>query len=143
MRVTFSTDETRRLCRWDAVVGKRTRVPGTVMGGARTRLPHDLVQYVVEAATGCERGFWGSVAKGATFKSTGRKRTKPGRAVIAANREEIVASEHLANHHVASWYGGEQTEVTRALTAAEKQWRGLRPGEAIVFDWPNCKGRLE
>jgi hypothetical protein len=32
-------------------------------------LPHDLAQYVIEAATGYEQGFWGLVAMGATFKS--------------------------------------------------------------------------
>jgi hypothetical protein len=142
MRVVFSTDETRRLCRWSAVVGKRTRVPGSVMGPSK-QIPHDLAQYVVEAATHYERGFWGSIAQGATFKSIGRKRTKPGRAVIAANRKEIIASEHLANEHLARWDAGEHTHVTHALSAAGKQWRRLRPGDSLVFEWPSCQGRIE
>ena len=45
-------------------------------------IPHDLAQYVIEAATGYQGGFWDLVSKGATFKSTGRRRTKPGRAVM-------------------------------------------------------------
>jgi hypothetical protein len=142
MRVMFSTDETRRTCRWDALVGTRTRVPGTVMGPSKS-IPHDLAQYVIEAATNYERGFWGSIAKGATFKSTGRKRTKPGRAVIAANRKEIIDSEHVAGRHLASWYAGEHTRVTAALNAALKQWRRLRTGERLVFQWPNPTGRIE
>jgi hypothetical protein len=79
----------------------------------------------------------------ATFKSTGRKRTKPGRVVIAANRKEIGDSEHLAGHHLASWYGGEQTRVTAALNAAVKQWRRLRANARLVFEWPNPRGRIE
>ena len=86
MRVAFRIqDERKRICRWDAVRGKRTRVPGAVVGYGNGP-PHDLVQYVVEAATNYENGFWGLVARGATFKSTGRRRTKPGRALIAAHR---------------------------------------------------------
>src|SRR4051812_9711494 len=69
-------DKGRRYCRWDAVRAKRTRVPGPMMG-VGFDLPHDLAQYVVEAATAYPNGFWGLVAKGATFKSTGRRRTKP------------------------------------------------------------------
>ena len=76
-------------------------------------LPHDLAEYVIEASAGARNGFWGCVAAGATFKSTGRKRTKPGRAVIARHRPEIVASEQLANTHMCAWHAGERTDVTR------------------------------
>src|SRR4029453_14582884 len=43
-------------------------------------LPHDLAQFVVEATLSLEEGFWNLVANGATFKSIGCRRTKPGRA---------------------------------------------------------------
>jgi len=99
MQVAFYIyDPEKRLAGWQADLGKRRRVPGTVMGGCRRdEPPHDLVQYIVEAATHYEHGFWGLVARGATFRSTGRRRTKPGRAVIAQHRSELQASEHLAS----------------------------------------------
>jgi hypothetical protein len=142
MRVRFLKDADHRLCRWDAVVGKRTRVPGPTMG-LNKHLPHDLAQYVIEAGAGERTGFWGCIAQGATFRSTGRKRTKPGRAVIARHRREIVASEHLANAHMVAWLSGERTDVTRALEQARKQWKQLRRGEALVYEWPDTRGTIE
>jgi hypothetical protein len=57
MRVTFLRHETkgRLACSWEALRGKRTRVPGPYMGVGRD-LPHDLAQYVVEAAAEVEHG---------------------------------------------------------------------------------------
>ena len=105
-------------------------------------VPHDLVQYVVEATTGYRDGFWGLVARGATFKSTGRKRTKPGRALIAEHRRELVASEHLAGAHVAQWRAGAQTPVTAALDRARQQWNRMTPGDELAFDWPSPHGEI-
>ncbi len=91
----FKHDEAKRICGWEAVRGKRARIPGTLMGyGAG--LPHDLAQYVVEAATGFDRGFWGLVARGATFRSMRRRRTKPGRAVVAAALDDAAVRCRLA-----------------------------------------------
>ena len=142
VRVMFSRHREKGLCSWEALIGKRTRVPGTTMA-AGAGLPHDLAQYVIEAASACDDGFWGCVAKGATFKSTGRRRTKPGRAVIAAHRSGIVASEQLAGLHLASWRLGERTPVTAALDRALAQWRRLREGEQLTFDWPSPVGVIE
>src|SRR5689334_5651999 len=114
----FIHDPDKRISGWDATIGKRRRVR-SLMGGARPdQLPHDLLQYVVEAETGYEHGFWDLVSKGATFRSTNRRRTKPGRALIAQHRGEIKAAEGLPNAHVAAWRAGERTPVTRALDAA-------------------------
>ena len=106
MRVEFfKPSEKRRLCAWTATRGKRIVVPGTVMG-VGDGIPHDLAQYVIEASTAYDHGFFGLLSKGATFKSTGRKRTKPGRAVIAAHRAALVESEVLAARHLAQWAAG-------------------------------------
>jgi len=71
MRVTFYIhDPVKRIVGWKADLGRRRRVPGSLMGYGRG-LPHDLVQYVVEAGAEYEHGFWGLVGKGATFRSTG------------------------------------------------------------------------
>jgi hypothetical protein len=106
------------------------------------RLPHDLAQYVVEAGTGYANGFWGLIAKGATFKSTGRKRTKPGRAVIVEHRAELIDSEVLAGRHLRAWGEEEATPVTEALDAAHDQWQQLLLGERLVFEWPSSHGRI-
>ena len=134
----------RRMVRWDAVRSRGIVVPGTLMGVGRTdALPHDLGQYVIEAATGFPNGFWGLLAKGATYKTTGRKRTRPGRAVIAAHRDELLESEQLAARHLTQWHAGETTPVTEALDQVHRQWLGLRLDQRIVFVWPSPVGVVE
>jgi hypothetical protein len=86
--------------------------------------------------------FWGLLARGATFKSTGRKRTKPGRAVIAEHRAELIDSEALAGRHLGEWHAGVTTPVTQALDAALDQWRQLAVGDRLVFEWPSPRGRV-
>ena len=103
-------------------------------------LPHDLAQYVIEAETGYRGGFWDLVSKGATFKSTGRRRTTPGRAVIAEHRTELAGAERLAGEHLQRWTSGEKTSVTDALNRALAQWKALSLAECLGFDWPSASG---
>ena len=141
VRVAFRrhTEKGRPACSWDAVRGARTRIPGSYMP-AGVDVPHDVLQYVVEAATGYRHGFWGLLADGATFKSTGRKRTKPGRELIRAHRDELNGSEALPQEHVARWRAGERTPVTDAIGRAYEQWLALGPDEVLVFEWPSPVG---
>jgi hypothetical protein len=142
MQVRFAIGhERKRICVWTADLGKRRIVPGPAMGYG-DGVPHDLVQYVIEAATGYRNGFWELVARGATFKSTGRRRTKPGRALIARHRGEIDGSERLAATHVTAWQNGERSPVTELLDAAAAQWRSLRLGDELVFEWPSPVGAV-
>lgn len=127
--------------RWEATRGKRTRVPSKPMA-ANKGIPHDLAQYVIEAATGYRNGFWGLVAQGATFKSTGRRRTKPGRAVIAGHRTELADAERLAGVHLARWEAGDTSPVSEALSHALGQWNALSTGERLAFDWPSPTGTI-
>jgi hypothetical protein len=106
-------------------------------------IPHDLGQYVIEAATGYGHGFWGLVARGATFKSTGRRQTKPGRALIATHRGDLLGAEHLAGLHLALWKANQSNAVSRALDRAFAQWQALRTDERLVFHWPSEKGSIE
>lgn len=103
-------------------------------------IPHDLAQYVIEAATGYRGGFWDLVSKGATFNSTGRRRTKPGRAVIAAHRQELAGAERLAGEHLQRWKAGEVSTVSGDLSRALDQWDELSFSECLVFEWPSAKG---
>src|SRR5690606_17079248 len=70
MEVRFTKSEKGRTCSWEALRPPRTKVPGPAMA-AGADLPHDLATFVIEEALGIERGFWGSVAEGATFRSLG------------------------------------------------------------------------
>lgn len=105
-------------------------------------LPHDLAQYVIEAATGYVHGFWGLVAQGATFKSTGRRRTKPGRALIATHRRDLMGSEQLAGLHMGLWKAEQSGAVSTALDQAWAQWQTLGANDRLVFDWPSAEGRI-
>jgi hypothetical protein len=140
MRVEFFRDDEARTSGWEAVRGKRVRIPGSVMGLGRGVISHDLAQYIIEAATGFQHGFWGLLAQGATFKSTGRRRTRPGRAVIAVHRQELLASEHLAGAYLAAWKAGAASPVTEALSRAAEQFSRLQPGERLRFEWPSVVG---
>jgi hypothetical protein len=142
VRVDFYRDDEARVCGWEALRGKRTRVPGSVMALGRGVISHDLAQYVIEAATGFQHGFWGLLAEGATFKSTGRRRTRPGRAVIASHRQDLLASEHLAGAYLAAWKAGASSPVTVALDQAAGQFSRLKPGERLRFTWPSASGAV-
>jgi hypothetical protein len=109
---------------------------------AQKNLPHDLLQYVVEAASGFEEGFWGLLARGATFKSTGRKSTKPGRALIAAHRPGLARAEALAEMYRRAWMAGEQNPVTGALHRTKDTWDCIGVDDRLVFEWPSAKGTV-
>jgi hypothetical protein len=95
------------------------------MALGRGDMPHDLTQLVVEAGMGLQYGFWGCVAAGATFKSTGRKRTKPGRAIIAQHQEELRQTELITSRQVALWKAGHDTPVTRELGRMASLWASI------------------
>jgi hypothetical protein len=103
---------------------------------AGSELPHDLAQFVVEATLGLEHGFWNLVANGATFKSIGRRRTKPGRQLIVTHRQELNEAEKVVNAHVATWHRGAPTPAGPALDSMLARWRALAIGEELVVEWP-------
>ena len=98
--VVHRLDRTRYRSVIDRDDGVRYLLDGA---GAKGRLPHDLVHYVVESELGLDRGFWGSIADGAVFPSMtwlyGRRRphaTERGEAVMRANNDPLNASEIMA-----------------------------------------------
>ena len=139
MKVTFTKLVEKRVTTWTAVRGKRTVVPGSTMALGRGGMPHDLEQFVVEAVVGLEHGFWGAVAEGATFRSIGRKRTKPGREVIRRHRVEIRLAEHIVHDHLDRWRSGKPTPCADALIEFDARWRDLGDGEAFTVLWPTCE----
>ena len=139
VRVTFSKLVERRVSTWEAVRGKRTRVAGPTMALGRGDLPHDLVQLIVESAAGIEHGFWGCVAEGATFRSLRAKRTKPGRAVIAAHRKELAEAERLVAEHLTRWKTGRPTPAAEPLDRIGRRWAALGDNESLTISWPSLE----
>jgi hypothetical protein len=138
MKVMFSKSDDGRLCSWRAELPRHGRLQGSTMAAraGHIDLPHDLAQFVVEATLGLEEGFWNLVANGATFKSIGRRQTKPGRQLIADHRNELNEAEGIVNVHVAAWRDGDPTPAGPALDALLARWRALPVGEELVVDWP-------
>lgn len=139
VRVTFRKLIAERVSTWSAVRGDRIRVPGTTMALGRGGLPHDLVQMIVESSVGIDRGFWGSVAAGATFKSIGRKRTKPGRAVIARNRQMVAQAEHVVAEHLCRWEHGLLTPAAAHFDELSTHWESLGDGGQLTVEWPSLR----
>jgi hypothetical protein len=139
MQVTFTKLIEQRASTWDAVWGKNIRVPGARMALGRGDLPHDLLQLVVEGTVGVDDGFWACVAAGATFRSTGRKRTRPGKAVIAAHRKGLDAAEQTVGAHVQAWRTGTVTPAGAALDRFDELWRSLGDGGSLCVEWPSLR----
>lgn len=132
MKVTFH--KRGRGCGWTALRPPRSVIPGPTMA-AGGDLPHDLYTFVIEDALGLGRGFWGSVAAGATFKTLGRKQTPQGKAVIAKNLKELDDAEARVNEIYFAWRAGEPTELDGPLDVMLERWRGLRDGDDLPLEW--------
>jgi hypothetical protein len=87
-------------------------------------------------------GFWACVAAGATFKSTGRKRTKPGRAIIAQHRDDLRRTEVITGQHVELWKAGQDTPVARELSRMAALWDSLQEPDELVVDWPTARAGI-
>ena len=92
-------------CRVEAWRRTGKPFPVSTMGGA-TGLPHDLVTFVVERELGLNGGFFNLTAHGAIFRSSRRRFTRPGRALIAAHRADLDAAERTVNTTANAWRAG-------------------------------------
>ena len=99
-------------------------------------LPHDLATFAVERALGLPGGFFNMTAHGAVFRSSGRRRTRPGRAVVLANREALEDAERVVHEHQDRWARGLPTPAGTALREAAERWSALAPGQAFEEPWP-------
>jgi hypothetical protein len=109
--------------------------------GSGADLPHDLYTFVIERALEIDHGFWGCVAAGATFRSLGRKRTQPGKAVIAANRKQLQDAERRVNALINARHTGLPTPVDQDLDVMLARWRALDDGAVITLEWPRATPR--
>lgn len=132
MRVVFRKDE-RSACWWTAYPPKR-RPLSSIGGTAGRGLPHDLAQFLVEREHGHRYGFWGCLADGATFRSlvrTGRRRTRPGVALIARHVSDLDAAEADANLHVGAWREGRDTPLGSLLDEYRRAWLAMPSGAEL------------
>ena len=114
----------------------RDRKPFAVSHMAGTmRMPHDLAAFVVERELAIAGGFFNLVAHGAIFRSSGRRPTRPGRAIIVANRAALDEAERTVHHHQELWGANLPTPVGAALTDADRRWQTLPEGEAFELAW--------
>jgi hypothetical protein len=132
--VRFEKVDGAPACR--VVAWRRTGKPFPVscMGGA-SRLPHDLGTFVVERELALRGGFFNLTAHGAIFRSSGRRMTTPGRALILAHRAELDEAEKAVNAAQAAWRAGRPTPAAAALTEADRAWADLSSGGSLELSW--------
>ena len=111
--------------RYETLIRRRDRVSFHVKGVAHMfAIPHDLAHFLVESVLRLDRGFWGSVADGAIFKSMsyvgGRRKPKAAersQTVLKANAAGLTEAEilvRLFNDTIEQGHG-EKSPRLRAL----------------------------
>lgn len=64
---------------------------------------------MIKQALGIRHGFWGCVSGGATFRTLGRKRTEPGKAVTRRHLSNLDEAEARVNDISFTWRAGGHT----------------------------------
>ena len=122
---------------WEAERATGGKVRGGHMPIGKGVIPHDLGHLATEGHLGIDDGFWGLLARGATFRrGTDARATKPGRALVAQHRAELQRAEVLGNHHQFAWLAGEPTEVGPTFDALAQRWSALPDGGTLTLQWP-------
>jgi hypothetical protein len=125
---------------WEAVRVKGGRVRGGHMPIGRGRIPHDLGHMATEAHFAITDGFWGLLARGATFDhGTHQRRTRPGRQLIRDNKAGLDAAEALGNEHHFAWRDGKPTPVAPAFDRLARLWDALPDGGTLTLRWPTLE----
>ncbi|MCZ7462285.1 hypothetical protein [Streptomyces sp. WMMC940] len=131
--------------------GPDVRLPAQSVGPT---MPHDLVHAVVETALGIDDGFWGAMARGATFQGfelvTPRRHRRSGMKVLRRGGAAVMAAELSVNWAYRVWRGlaTEGRGVGRApidaealartgprLSAAAARWAALPEGGELLWRW--------
>jgi hypothetical protein len=92
-------------------------------GMAMTWVPRSG-QLVVEAGLGLEHGFWNLVANGATFRSLGRRPTRPGCQLITADPGNAPARSPSGGAHAERWRSGQPPTPARPRAAGPRRGVG-------------------
>jgi hypothetical protein len=122
---------------WEAVRNTRGRIRGGHMPIGRGRIPHDLGHMATEAHLGITDGFWGLLARGATFEHGTRQRpTRTGRQVIRDHRAALGAAEAIGNEHHPAWATGKTTPVAPTFDRLARLWEATPDGGTLTIQWP-------
>ncbi|WP_418960481.1 hypothetical protein [Streptomyces tritici] len=131
--------------------GPDVRLPAQPVGPT---MPHDLVHAVVETALGIDDGFWGAMARGATFEgfelvTPGRHR-RSGLKVLRRGGDAVMAAELAVNWAYRVWRGLptqgrgvgpaplDEESLARTgppLDAAGARWAAVPVGGQLLWRW--------
>ncbi|MGH9271156.1 MAG: hypothetical protein ACRDZ2_07770 [Ilumatobacteraceae bacterium] len=90
-----------------------------------------------EAHFGIEDGFWGLLARGATFRhGTQQRATKSGRQLIRDHRAALAAAEATGNQHHFAWAQGHPTPVAPTFDRLARLWDAVPEGGTLTIQWP-------
>ncbi len=139
LTVTFhKVGPPRRNAWWEAVRPTGGRVRGGYMPIGRGRIPHDLGHMASESHFGIEDGFWGLLARGATFKrGTDRRPTATGRALIARHRAGLDEAETIGNAHHWAWVMDRPTPAQPTFDRLAELWSSTPDGGTLTVCWPS------
>lgn len=104
----------------------------------RSMLAHDLAHYAVERVLGLTRGFYGSLASGASLAElSGRAMPWPAGTELAY-AESLVGplQSHLTGKPIVLPDWPFLGDVERAYREAWGRWRSTRFGACCVLAWP-------
>lgn len=125
---------------WEALRPTRGRVTGGYMPIGRGRIPGDLGHMATEAHFGIVDGFWGLLARGATFDhGTTQRRTRRGRDLIGDHRAELRAADALGHHHQWTWAQGGRTPVGPTFDRLAERWLATPEGGTMTIRWPSLE----
>lgn len=127
MQVTFRKRLSQRMVEWEVVDRTRYRRPHCSTAPARAELPRDLERFVVEAAIGTTRGYWGSIAR------------EIDSATANAKRRESSELDHLIQIHVALAAQGRPTPAAEPLAKFRRLWAELGEGGSFTVEWPTLR----
>lgn len=131
--------------------GPDVRLPAQPVGPT---MPHDLVHAVVETALGIDDGFWGAMARGATFQgfelvTPGRHR-RSGMKVLRRGGDAVMAAELCVNWAYRVWRGlptqgrgvgpapidaDAPARTGPRLDAAAARWAAVPVGGELLWRW--------
>ncbi|MFD7460438.1 MULTISPECIES: hypothetical protein [unclassified Streptomyces] len=131
--------------------GPDVRLPAQPVG---PNMPHDLVHAVVETALGINDGFWGAMARGATFQgfellTPGRHR-RSGMKVLRRGGDAVMAAELSVNWAYRVWRGlstegrgvgpapldsDALARTLPRLNAAATRWTAVPQGGELLWRW--------
>ncbi len=139
--VTFHKAEGRSPSAWwEAVRPSRGRFRGGYMPIGRGRIPHDLGHMATEGQLGIRDGFWGLLARGATFDhGTEQRPTRPGRQLVRQHRAGLHVAEQLGNHHHSAWVDGRATPIAPTLDRLAALWENTPEGGTLTIHWPTLE----